>query len=248
MKHTAEAAQVDGDLDRRLFTFFAAEPSPSAAAALDARIGPILTTARPAPGGRRPLVRWLKPGVLVSLIAVVIAVAVTPVLFRPTGLDPSGVPVGTPVTVIRGGYAYPLDNAPAAAAAFPGNRVVIIGTVAAVEPAYWGGPERDAARIYTPVRIDVIDVLKGELPATVIVRSPGGDVDGVRMEVLDGITIADLRPGSSVLLFLSAPAGDGGPTAVNMAYVIDPHGRATSFPDGRHTIGLADFRRLIEHQ
>lgn len=242
---------VQGVLEGRLTDLFAAEPSPSVAAAMDARVGPILARPRPMAEprgsvvGRRRALAFAGSTVAVALGAALIF-GVLPRVVAPSSGTGDG-----PVTVVRSVSGYPLDNAPAAAAAFSGNRVVILGTVAAIEDARWSSDDRDVGHIYRPVRVDVIEVLRGDVPGTnVTVRSLGGEADGVRMKFSDAAPLADVPLGTSVLLFLGDSAGgdsagDGGPPGFNMAYVVEPGGRATSFPDEQHSIALQDFRRLL---
>lgn len=247
MDRDFDGTRFRGDLDERLATLFAAEPSPAAAAAMDARVASVLTMALPmAEPKRRMSGRRLVLAFTGSALAVAFVVALVSGVLRP--VVPSLGIGGTPVTVVRTVSGYPLDDAPAAAAAFPGNRVVVLGTVAAIGHARWSSADRDAGHIYSPVRVDVIEVLKGDVPSSsVTVRSLGGEADGVRMEFFDSVPLADVAVGTRVLLFLSGEsAGDGGPTGFNMAYLVEPDGGATSFPGAQHSIPLDDFRTLIE--
>jgi hypothetical protein len=215
---------------------------------MDVRVGSALARARSVTEpGRRSFGRRLVLGFTASAVAVALGFAVLSGVL-PGALGPSSSSGDTPATVVRSANLYPLDNAPAAAAAFSGNRVVVLGTVAAIEPARWSSGDRDTGDIYRPVRIDVTEVLRGDVPGTsVTVRSLGGEADGVRMEFFDTVPLADVAVGSRLLLFLGGePAGDGGPAGFNMAYLVGPDGRATSFPDGQHSIALDDFRTLIE--
>lgn len=72
---------------------------------------------------------------------------------------------------------------------------VVRGTVARME-SRWSGDRRV---IFTEIRIDVAETLKGEAPRTAIVRQRGGVVGDIGQRV-DGL--ASFREGEEVVLFL----------------------------------------------
>lgn len=247
MNNDTDAFHAEDNLEGQLIALFATDSSASALGMLDARVRPIIAASRMSSKGQQwRLMRWLIQGAVGSTVAIVVGIAVMPFVSGPTVVNPSAAPGAAPVTLVRDTNAYPLDDAPAAAAAFPGNRAILVGTVTSVGPARWSGLDRDTAHIYVPVEVDVAEVWKGDVPdATVSVRSLGGEVDGVRMEVPDGVPIAELQHGTRVLLFLGDEAPVSGPQPVNMAYTISAQGCAASFPGAEHSITLADFRGLI---
>jgi hypothetical protein len=147
---------------------------------------------------------------------------------------------------------YGLDNSPQAAASFPANDIVVISEVeSALDPQWSGGRTSDAATfIFTPIRIRVLEVLRGSprlQGGGMIVRRLGGRIGDTEYVFSEEMAPAGLEPGNVAVLFLGAQRdlGDGYDAATpNMLYMIDTQGRARS-SDGRWTIDLASFRELL---
>lgn len=76
-----------------------------------------------------------------------------------------------------------------------GSAAVVEATVTAVRSAW--NEDRTAIHTYSELRVD--RVIHGEAPSTVTVRTPGGEVGGVRVEALG---FPELRRAQRVLLFL----------------------------------------------
>ncbi len=173
------------------------------------------------------------------------------------GAYPTAVTLGEPtasalnVVLVDG---YEVDNSPISAASFPGNRIVVVADVVAVLPARWNASSRtepdSPSFIFTPVRVHVIELLRGELRAEageLIIRRLGGRVGDDEFVFSPDIMPGGLEPGNRVLLFLGEQRdlGDGLDAATpNMAYVVDAGGNATT-SDGRWSIDLAKFKQLI---
>lgn len=148
---------------------------------------------------------------------------------------------------------YDLDNSPAAAAAFPGNEIVVAVTVESALPARWNtlhpSQPGSMAFIFTPVRVRVDEVLRG-VPVLVngemTIRQLGGRVGNDEFVVADAVPSSDLQTGCRLILFLGEQREIGGILAAtpNMAYVVDTQGFATS-TDGRWAIELSLFKSLI---
>lgn len=149
---------------------------------------------------------------------------------------------------------YPLDDAPAAAAAFPGNEIVVIGEIMDELPARWnvaGGMSVDRfAFIYTPLRVDVSAVITGTPRldgSTMVIRRLGGRVGDDELIVAQDIAPAGLVIGTRVLLFLGEQrdVGDGLVAATpNMTYFLDSNDVATS-ASGLYSVGLEAFAELV---
>jgi hypothetical protein len=149
---------------------------------------------------------------------------------------------------------YPLDNSPQAAAAFPGNKVVLLAVVEATLDPAWVNASRAApdaaAFIYTPIRVRVLEVLRGAprlQSGTLIVRHLGGRIGDTEYVFSDEMAPLGLDPGNLVLLFLGEQRdlGDGrdGVTP-NMLYVVDRTGIARS-SDQRWSLDIGAFQALI---
>jgi hypothetical protein len=167
---------------------------------------------------------------------------------------PWGPHVRDSTSVITYADGYPLDDSPAAAAAFEGNEIVVLAEVLETLPARWNtGQSRrgELAFIYTPVRVKVLEVLRGAPRVdshVMFIRHLGGRVGDDELVVSEHVAPESLaEPGIRVLLFLGEQrdVGDGLEAATpNMVYVVDTSGRAVS-ADG-HTITLDEFRVLIQ--
>jgi hypothetical protein len=163
--------------------------------------------------------------------------------------------VGGSPSVLTYADGYPLDDSPAAAAAFEGNEIVVLAEVIQTLPARWNTGESrrgDLAFIYTPVRVRVLDVFRGAPrleEQIMVIRRLGGRVGDEELVVAEDLAPASLSaPGNRVLLFLGEQrdVGDGLQAATpNMVYVVDTSGRAVS-TDGGHIITLDAFRVLIQ--
>lgn len=178
--------------------------------------------------------------------------AVAAALFLDGG-DP-GQEVASPnVTWVDG---YDLDHTPEAAVAFAGNEIVVLADVEEVLPARWNTASRDQpgsiAFIFTPVRVKVIEVLRGSPRlegGSMIVRRLGGRVDGEEFIFSENVAPRGLEPGKRLLLFLGPQddLGEGLDAATpNMAYVVDDGGNAQS-SDGRWSLEVGAFRRLFDN-
>jgi hypothetical protein len=147
---------------------------------------------------------------------------------------------------------YDLEHSPSAAAAFPGNEIVVLAYVGEALPARWNMDSRtdgDLAFIFTPMQVSILEVLRGEprlINETMIIRRLGGRVGDEELIVSDSIAAGGLVRGNRVLLFLGSQRDIGGIDAAtpNMAYVLNDKDIATS-SDGQFSIGLEDFRALI---
>jgi hypothetical protein len=139
--------------------------------------------------------------------------------------------------------------------------VVVQGTVVSSE-ARWSG---DGRRIFTDTVIAVAETWKGEAPARVTVRQPGGVVAEIGQRV-DGV--ASFRDGEEVVLFLEARPGgafllhgmaqgkyrierpgDGGPPtavpeATGEALLVDPVTRQRQVVSAE-VLELAALRRAV---
>lgn len=79
-----------------------------------------------------------------------------------------------------------------------GAKVIVRGTVGA-QQARWDDGRR---RIHTYTEVRVTEALKGQVPTIILVRQPGGEVDGIGARVSGA---ARFHEGEEVLLFLEAP-------------------------------------------
>jgi hypothetical protein len=154
-----------------------------------------------------------------------------------------------PTVLTMSGYG--LDDNPSAAAAFPGNVVVVLGTVDHYAQAHWNTNDASSPMraIFTPVVVKVDSVLKGSAPSSITVRVFGGQVGNVVQKVTpDLVDLNDVAVGRRVLLFLGAENtiadGSRGYT-VNQAFNVDQSGQVTS-ADLKHTISIDEFSRLVK--
>lgn len=160
------------------------------------------------------------------------------------GTDPT-----TPRTYLASGFQ--LDDSPKAAAAFPGNEIVVLAEIEEALPATWNTDLRDGGNfsfIFTPLRITVKEILRGEprlLNDTMLIRRLGGRVGDDELIVSDDVVPPGLVPGNQVLLFLGEQRTIARMDAAtpNMAYVVDANGVAHG--SRGVSIDLAVFRSLI---
>jgi hypothetical protein len=146
---------------------------------------------------------------------------------------------------------YDLDNSPTAAAAFPGNQIIVVADIGTALPARWSanaGKVGAMSYIFTPVVVNVVEVLRGAPRLTngqLTIRKLGGQVGTEAFVVAD--VPAGLDPGNRVILFLGdqRDLGDGLDAATpNMAYRLDKTGVAVS-SDAKWSIDMANFRALV---
>jgi hypothetical protein len=101
---------------------------------------------------------------------------------------------------------YDLDNSPTAAAAFPGNQIIVVADIGTALPARWSanaGKVGAMSYIFTPVVVNVVEVLRGAPRLTngqLTIRKLGGQVGTEAFVVAD--VPAGLDPGNRVILFL----------------------------------------------
>lgn len=79
---------------------------------------------------------------------------------------------------------------------------LIVRGVVGQQQARWDDAGR---RIHTFTEVKVVEQLKGEAPALVMVRQPGGEVGELGQRVAG---VARFEPGEEVVLFLEQPADD----------------------------------------
>ncbi len=171
------------------------------------------------------------------------AVAGTP----PASAAGAGTAAPVATVIVREQNAYPLDDSPAAAAAFPGNSLILRGRIAGVGEPTWTSSDHDIGHIYTPVTLEVEEVLRGPAPSgrDVIVQSLGGTVGDIDMEFSDSPALAALPVESELVVFMAAPEpGSFEPAAPNMVYRVDG-GVATSLARPDERIALADLINLV---
>lgn len=168
----------------------------------------------------------------------------------PTVAD-SPVVAGEPTVVVYRADGYPLDDSPEQAAIFPGNAMIVLGTVQAQEADRWSTPDRTARNrfVYSPVRVRVDQVVRGPQPlrSDLVVRAIGGEVGAERYVFEDAPPKSVFESGRQLLLFLTEPRDTGdGIVAVtpNMVYVVNGDG-TVSTPDGEHKVTLARMLELI---
>lgn len=155
--------------------------------------------------------------------------------------------VGLPKIVSVSGYTPNHD--PVAAVGFPGSSLVVVGTIEAHQPAREANKDHPMRMIYTPVRVRVTEVLKGnaQVGSIVIVRGIGGRVGDTVFEVEDIPSIRDLAVGERVLLFL-ADARDIGDGLIartpEFVYSVDAQDVAHHRDTGV-VAPLAEFKRLL---
>lgn len=146
---------------------------------------------------------------------------------------------------------YPLDDAPAAAAAFDGNKVIVLGTVVEFGAPRWTSPDTKEPNrfIYTPVRLRVDRSFRGTIQegSTILVRGLGGRVDDVAHEFDDMPSVVDFERDAQVLVFLgdARDTGNGHPARTpNMIYDVSAATEAIS-RDGEHRISITEFATLL---
>jgi hypothetical protein len=149
---------------------------------------------------------------------------------------------------------YSLDNSPQAAAAFPGNDIVVLAEVEGVLPPQWSNAQRtgpdSAVFIFTPIRVRVLDILRGSprlQDGVMTVRRLGGRIGEAEYVFSEELAPSGLEPGNIVLLFLGEQRdlGDGHDASTpNMLYTVDAAGVARS-SDGRWSLDLESFRAVL---
>lgn len=158
--------------------------------------------------------------------------------------------------VIRPG-SYELDTSLAAMTEFEGNADVVVADVTAVEPARWNtvdgkapaDPLAELSFIFTPVRVRVVDVLRGDTALggrEITVRRFDGTVGGTTFEPHSGPNVA-LRDGQRVVLFLQEdhPLDDGRTDRIpNAAYLLRQDGTLVG-PEGPAGETLSALRGLL---
>lgn len=153
--------------------------------------------------------------------------------------------------VVYGADGFSLDDSSEQAAIFPGNAMIVLGTVQALEADRWSTPDRSARNrfIYSPVRVRVDQVVRSPQPlrSDLVVRAIGGEVGAERYVFEDAPPKSVFESGRQLLLFLTEPRDTGdGIVAVtpNMVYVVNGDG-TVSTPDGEHKVTLARMLELI---
>jgi hypothetical protein len=130
--------------------------------------------------------------------------------------------------------------------------IVVLGVIDEALPARWNTEVRDGpsfAFIFTPLRITVLEVLRGDprlKDGTMVIRRLGGRVGDEELVVSDDVVPPGLVPGNLVLLFLGEQQEIAGVDAAtpNMAYIVDAGGTAANASGV--SIDLAEFRSLIQ--
>lgn len=162
-----------------------------------------------------------------------------------------GVARPTPPLTTTYADGYDLDNSPAAAATFPGNKIIVVADISSVLPARWNVDAAKAGSmrfIFTPVVVNVVEVLRGAPRLTngqLTIRKLGGQVGADVFVVAD--LPAGIEPGNRVILFLGdqRDLGDGLDAATpNMLYTLDKTGAALS-SDGLWSTDVAAFRAML---
>ena len=151
---------------------------------------------------------------------------------------------------------YELDTRLSAMTKYTGNAEVVVADVTAVEPARWNTPSGTApdapdplSFIFTPVRVSVVDVLRGDgalAGQELTVRRFEGTVGGVTFQQEHG-PVAALHDGQRVVLFLQPeqPLDDGRSDRIpNAAYVLQADGSLLS-PEGDASETLAQLKALL---
>jgi hypothetical protein len=157
---------------------------------------------------------------------------------------------------------YELGEDPQDAAAFTGNELIFEARVDAVEAArvvnvntdgsglHSAGSAKDSVEyIYTPVKITVTRVHKGDLKdgQALTLRYLGGQV-GTKALEMDGVPSIDTyQPGTDLLLFTQeqVDVGDGVQAITpNFAYVI-ADGLAVGAVDSEFALDVDAFRALV---
>lgn len=149
---------------------------------------------------------------------------------------------------------YPLDDTPALAASYPGNRLVIVGTVDEHRSPRRSLPEADPEAgigfVYTPVRVVIEQVLLGnaEPGQRIVVRGLGGVLGDTQYVVDDVPSVADFPVGERVLIFLgeARDTSDGSIAQTpHLVYRVNADNTVTS-SDGDVSIALDAFAALIQ--
>lgn len=165
----------------------------------------------------------------------------------------SGTDTNGSITHITYMDGYPLDNSPSAAVSFAGNETIVLAQVIEVLSPRWnvkaGARPAALAFIFTPVRVKVLEVLRG-VPrlddGAMIVRQLGGRVDQDEFVASTDVA-AHLTLGSRFVLFLGEQRdlGDGlDAVTPNIAYLVDDVGMARS-ADGHWEIDLQGLQAII---
>lgn len=159
--------------------------------------------------------------------------------------------VASDPAVVYGADGFSLDDSPEQAAIFPGNAMIVLGTVQAQEADRWSTPDRTARNrfIYSPVRVRVDQVVRGSQPLSsdLVVRAIGGEVGAESYVFEDAPPKSVFESGRQLLLFLTEPrdTGDGIVAGTpNMVYIVNGDG-TVSTPDGEHKVTLARMLELI---
>ena len=130
------------------------------------------------------------------------------------------------------------------------SRTVVRGTVRQSQ-SVWGKSHK---RIYTLTELEVSEVIRGQAPKTILVRTLGGEVEGIGMKVSGTPKfVAD----QDVIVFLRPdPMSEGGFMTVGMSQGLyrvekDSAGRTLAVPgvDGVAFVrARADGRQVVDHR